>query len=267
MADTPLASVVRHIRKLLRAGESAGESDARLLERYIRQRDEDAFAALVRRHGPMVWRVCRRVLNHTQQAEEVYQATFLVLARRAARVRKPAALASYLYSVAYRIAVKVRADLRRRQGGRGEPIAEPTADPASEAACREVERILVEEVHALAEKYRMPILLCYWEGLSNEEAARRLGWPVGTVKTRLLKARQLLHARLTRRGVSLSVGAIVTLLASGTGDAAMPPSLAGGALQAVLGGASGVPVAAAALAEQAVRGMVYLAFCKAECLP
>jgi RNA polymerase sigma factor (sigma-70 family) len=258
MADTPLASVVRHIRKLVRSPESAGEADAQLLERYIQQRDENAFSALVRRHGPLVWRVCRRVLKHTQCAEEVYQATFLVLARRAARVRNPATLASYLYSVAYRMALKVRADLRRRQARQAEPIAEPAADPASEAACRELECILVEEVHALAEKYRTPILLCYWEGLTNEEAARRLGWPMGTVKTRLLKARQLLHKRLTRRGVSLSVGAIITLLASGGGDAAMPPSLTAGAVSAVLGGTTGVPAAAAALAEQAIRGMIYV---------
>src|SRR5262249_7856838 len=152
--------------------------------------------------------------------------TFLVLARRAAKIRKPAALASFLYGVAYRIARHVRADLLRRQSHPGGPITEPVGDPAGEAAWRELECILVEEGHALPDKYRTPILLCYWEGLTNEEASRRLGWPVGTVKTRLLKARQLLHARLTQRGVSLSAGAIITLLASSGGDAAMPPTLA-----------------------------------------
>jgi DNA-directed RNA polymerase specialized sigma24 family protein len=134
MADTPLTPVVHHIHKLLRSAEAADKTDAHLLGQYIHRRDEDAFAALVRRHGPLVWRVCRRLLHQTQDAEEVYQATFLVLARRAAKVRKPTALASYLYGVAYRIARNVRADLLRRQAGRGEPIAELAADPASEAA-------------------------------------------------------------------------------------------------------------------------------------
>jgi RNA polymerase sigma factor (sigma-70 family) len=255
MADSRLASIVRHVYKLAALQQTSDAADASLLEQFIRQRDEAAFVALVRRHGPLVWRVCRRVLHQTQDAEEVYQATFLVLARQAAKIRKPAALASFLYGVAYRIARKARADGFRRQSRQREPITEPVADAAGEAAWREVEQILIEEVQALPEKYRTPVLLCYWEGLTNEESSRRLGWPAGTVKTRLLKARQLLHERLTRRGVSLSAGAITTLLASGGGDAAMPPSLAVGAMHTVL---DGTPrVAAAVLAEQAVFGVIW----------
>ncbi len=257
MADPRLASIVRHVCKLAALQQTSDASDASLLEQYIRQRDDSAFAALVRRHGPLVWRVCRRLLRQTQDAEEVYQATFLVLARRAAKIRKPAALASFLYGVAYRIARKARADGFRRQSRPGGPIAEPLGDPASEAAWREIEQILIEEVHALPEKYRTPVLLCYWEGLTNEEASRRLGWPTGTVKTRLLKARQLLHERLTRRGVSLSAGAIVTLLASSGGDAAVLPHLAVAAVRAAFQGTSGFMTPAAALAEQAVRSMIY----------
>ena len=196
MADPRLASIVRHVYKLAALQQTSDASDASLLKQYIRQRDESAFAAFVRRHGPLVWRVCRRLLRHSQDAEEVYQATFLVLARRAARIRKPAALASFLYGVAYLIARKAQADHFRRQSRPAEPIAEPVGDPASEAAWREIEQIHIEEVHALPEKYRTPVLLCYWEGLTNEEASRRLGWPTGTVKTRLLKARQFLHGRL-----------------------------------------------------------------------
>ncbi len=256
MADPRLASIVRHVHKLATLQQTSDASDASLLEQYIRQRDESAFAALVRRHGPLVWRVCRRLLRHSQDAEEVYQATFLVLARRAAKIRKPAALASFLYGVAYRIARKVRVDNFRRQALSAEPMAEPTADPAGEAAWREIEQILIEEVHVLPEKYRTPVLLCYWEGLTNEEASRRLGWPTGTVKTRLLKARQLLYERLTRRGVSLSAGAIVTLLASGGGDAAVLPHLAVATIHAALEGTSGVMTPAATLAEQAVRSMI-----------
>src|SRR5215467_8631414 len=111
MADTSLAPVVRHIHKLAGLPEAPDASDALLLERFVGRRDEAAFAALMRRHGPLVWRVCQGVLRQTQHAEEAYQATFLVLARQAAKVRKPAALASWLYAVAYRIAHKARADL------------------------------------------------------------------------------------------------------------------------------------------------------------
>jgi RNA polymerase sigma factor (sigma-70 family) len=233
MADTSLGPVLRHLRKLLGSPPACAATDARLLEQYACQGDEDAFAELVRRHGPLVWRVCRRVLRHTQQAEEAYQATFLILARRAAKVRKPASLASFLYGVAYRVAHQARADALRRQAPERGPAAAPAPDPAREAAWRELEQILVEEVHALPEKYRVPILLCYWEGRTNEEAAAQLGCPAGTLKTRLLKARRLLHERLTRRGVDLSAGAIVTLFAL-AGEAAMPPVGAVG-----LGGASG----------------------------
>jgi RNA polymerase sigma factor (sigma-70 family) len=256
MADPHPASILSCVRKLASSPQTPDVSDACLLERYIQQRDEAAFAALVRRHGPLVWRISRRLLRQSQDAEEVYQATFLVLARRAAKIRKPAALASFLYSVAYRIARKVRADLLHRQTRRNELDMEPFADPASEAAWLELESILLEEVHALSEKYRTPILLCYWEGLTNEEASQRLGWPVGTVKTRLLKARQLLHERLTRRGVSLSTGAIVTLLASSSGDAAVLPLLARGAILAAMGNTSGVTARAVALAEQAILNTI-----------
>lgn len=249
MTHTPLSPVVRHIRKLAGLSQPRDVSDAGLLELFLRRRDEDAFAAVVRRHGPLVWRVCRRVCGHVHTAEEAYQATFLVLAQRAAKIRKPEALASWLYGVAFRIARKARMDMGRKKPDTPRPIAAPT-DPAHEAAWREMERIIAEEVHSLPEKYRSPILLCYWEGLTNEEAALRLGWPVGTIKTRLLKARGLLHQRLTRRGVSLSIGAIITLLASSAGDAVGPPI----AIHTLVG----VPAAVSALANEAVRGMAWI---------
>jgi len=252
MADTPLAPVVRHIHKLVGLPQAGNRTDAHLLEQFVHQRDEGAFAALVRRHGPLVWRVCRRVLRHVQQAEEAYQATFLVLARQAGQVRKPASLASWLYGVAYRIARKTRADILRRQSHERESIVVPVVDPVSEVAWRELECIVVEEVHALAEKYRAPILLCYWEGLTNEETAHQLGWPAGTVKTRLLKARRLLHERLTRRGVSLSAGAFTTLLAVNA-EATVPPIVA--ALGGKMGLSTGASASVSALAEGAVHGM------------
>jgi RNA polymerase sigma factor (sigma-70 family) len=225
MADIRLAAVIRYLHRL--AGPSAieGQSDAVLLGRLAAQHDPAAFETLLRRHGPLVWRVCRRVLHHEQDAEDAFQATFLALARQVKSIRKPESLTSFLHGTAYRIARRLQEDDRRRSAAREIPPA-PVSDPSQEASWRELGRIVEEEVHALPEKIRAALLLCYWEGLTNEEAARRLGCPCGTLKARLAKARKLLHARLTRRGVKLPAGAIALLLAPGGGEAAVPPTLA-----------------------------------------
>src|SRR5439155_13866649 len=138
--------------------------------------------------------------------EDAFQATWLALAQRPTSVREPAALASWLHSTAYRIARKVRARADRRAVPQGAPEPVSDNDPGREAAWRELGLLVEEEVHALPQKYRVPILLCYWQGLTTEEAARQIGCPSGTVKTRLVKARQLLQAGLLRRGVSLPAG-------------------------------------------------------------
>jgi RNA polymerase sigma factor (sigma-70 family) len=247
MADAPLAPFLRHLRRLAGLSGAEGLSDGQLLGRFIRGHDPRAFEALLARHGPLVWHVCRRVLPQADLAEDAFQATFLVLARRPGSIRKPQALASWLHGVAYRTARRARADLHRRRAPEGAGSL-PAPDPGHEVACREIERIVEEEVHRLPDCYRLPLLLCYWEGKTNEEAARQLGWPCGTVKTRLTRARERLHEWLVRRGVTLSAGVVATLLAPAGGRATVPASLAGTTAR-VVAGLTAVSARAAALAE------------------
>jgi RNA polymerase sigma factor (sigma-70 family) len=190
-------------------------SDADLLTRFTGQRDEEAFEEIVRRHGPLVWALCRSRLT-AADADDAFQATFLVLARQARHIRKPASLAFWLSGVTRRVVRHVREqDDRRRaaeqKAGAGRREAADTPEPY------EWRSVLDEELHRLSEKYRLPLLLCYYQGLTNEEAARRLGWPHGTICGRLARARDLLRRRLTRRGMALTA----CVLAAGT---AGPPS-------------------------------------------
>ena len=181
-----------------------GLTDGQLLARFVATRDEPAFAALVRRHGPMVLGVCRRLLPRGPDAEDAFQATFLVLFRRARALDRGGSVANWLYTVAYHVALRARADAaRRRQCERAVPRRDeaPAADVWSD-----LRPVLDEELTRLPDKYRAPVVLCYLEGKTNEEAGRLLGCPVGTVKGRLSRARDLLRARLARRGVTLSAG-------------------------------------------------------------
>jgi RNA polymerase sigma factor (sigma-70 family) len=202
--------LLRHLRRLLSRQDA--DADAVLLERFAAQRDESAFAALLARHGPMVLGVCRRVLRDTHKAEDAFQAVFLVLARKAATLRRPQSLAAWLYGTARNLALKVRrGDARRRQRERDNLSATPvSADPLDELAARELLLILDEEMERLPETYRLPLLLCGLEGRSHEEAARILGWTIGSLRGRLERGRKKLQARLTRRGLAFS-GALLTL--------------------------------------------------------
>lgn len=194
MADHgPLSEAVRHARHL--AG--GGETDERLLARYVAARDEAAFAEIVRRHGPAVRRLCRLVLGDEHLAEDAFQAAFLVLARKARGVRRGQALAGWLYRVAHRIAAAARASARRRAAREGQ-WRPAEARPADDG------ELVAAAVAGLPDRYRAPVVLCYLEGRTNEEAARELGWPVGTVKTSLHRARQRLRRWLEARGVALS---------------------------------------------------------------
>ncbi|HEX5269763.1 MAG TPA: sigma-70 family RNA polymerase sigma factor [Gemmataceae bacterium] len=199
------AHLLGHLRRL--SGSPA--PDAALLDRFVRDRNEPAFAALVRRHGPMVFHVCRRVLADPHVAEDAFQATFLLLARRAQAIRKRTSLAAWLHGVAYRVALKARAAESRRHH-RGVPEADPAPadprpDPLAEVSARETLLLLEDELARLPEAYRLPILLCCLEGLSLDEAAEQLGWTRDSVKGRLERGRRRLHARLTRRGLTLAV--------------------------------------------------------------
>ena len=204
----PLRAVVRHLRRWAGPGDVAPSSDADLLTRFVETRDEAAFAEIVQRHGPLVWAVCRSRLS-AADADDGFQATFLVLARRAGSIRKRRSLACWLSGVARRVVKATRA----RQDRRREVQLVHDQTPSGES--RETERlewrtVLGEEVDRLPEKYRLPTLLCYYQGLTNEEAAARLGWPHGTVCGRLARAREMLRKRLTRRGVTLATGVMAT---------------------------------------------------------
>jgi RNA polymerase sigma factor (sigma-70 family) len=171
MSNAHLSSAARQLQHLVALATAESLPDAVLLERFVRRRDEDAFAALVRRHGPMILRVCRRVVGCDAQAADCFQATFVVLVRRAASIRDTATLANWLYGVANRVARDARARMQREAGNQAPERPAPTADPCQQAAWRELGAIIEEEVGALPDKLRLPILLCYWQGLTNVEAA------------------------------------------------------------------------------------------------
>jgi RNA polymerase sigma factor (sigma-70 family) len=250
---------------LVRAvSRSAGQelTDAQLLERYVRRRDEGAFAALVRRHGPLVRSVCRHVLHHAQDADDAFQATFLVFASRAASIHKATAVASWLHGVAYRTAMNARRARKRRGEEPGECEARACDQPVPAAALREVQAVVDEELGRLPEKYRAPFVLCCLQGKSRAEAARELGWQEGTVCSRVAQARKLLQGRLTRRGVVLSAALTAAELSRSTATA-VAPALARSTARAALAFATGEAVAGdqasaavAALANGVLRGMV-----------
>jgi RNA polymerase sigma factor (sigma-70 family) len=220
MASGPLHCVLRYIRQVSATSASA---DAELLRRYIQFQDEQAFTTLVERHGPLVLGVCRRVLRDCHDAEDAFQATFLVLARKARSVSQPECLASWLYRVAYRVAQRARSAAERHQHpAQLEDLPGAVTTPAVEWA--ELRLVLDEEINRLPEKYRLPFVLCYLQEVTNEEAASRLRCPTGTVASRLATARERLRARLTRRGIALTVGLTPALLAEHA-SSAVPATL------------------------------------------
>src|SRR5581483_2852609 len=183
-------------------------TDRQLLERFAARRDEEAFAQLVRRHGPLVLGVCRQILRHEQDAEDAFQATFLVLARKAGSIRSAEALPNWLYGVANRLATRMKATARKRQTREVALVDSPTPEPGLGGELDDLGPVLHEEIGRLPDKYRIPFVLCYLDGMTNEEAARQLGCPPGTVFSRLARAREGLRARLRRRGLMVASAAL-----------------------------------------------------------
>ncbi|MHB1424222.1 MAG: sigma-70 family RNA polymerase sigma factor [Gemmataceae bacterium] len=214
MSSSALAAGLRHLRDRLAAQQINEDSDEQLLRIFLTRRDNSAFEALVRRHGPMVLHVCRRVLGHQQDAEDAYQAVFLVLARNAAALRKKTALASWLHGTAYRLALKAKQAAARRRKHERQAPARPSVNPADELSWREVRALLDEEVGRLPEIYRSVFILCCLESVSVAETARRLGLKQGTVASRLAEARKRLGQRLSRSGVELTALLAAAALAS-----------------------------------------------------
>jgi RNA polymerase sigma factor (sigma-70 family) len=243
--------LLRFIRSLAPWGGSAETSDADLLARFAADRDQAAFAALMRRHGPMVLGVCVRVLGDTPAAEDAFQAAFVVLARRARSVSRPDLLANWLFGVAYRTALKARASAARRRVAERQVSAVTVIDPLDELMRRDLLRALDDELSRLPEKYRVPLVLCYLNGQTHEEAARRLGCPSKTITTRLARACERLRVRLAQRGVALSAAALAVTLSESA--QAMPAALLETTIQAAAVGT--VPAGVAALVKEVLMSM------------
>lgn len=208
----------RYLRHLTVAGDAGELPDRELVQRFADEQNEAAFTALVQRHGGMVLGVCRRVLGHEQDAEDVFQAVFLVLSRKAGGLRSKEAVGPWLFGVARRLALRARQH-RRNKDARTARMGERPADIVlDELTVREAQSVLDEELARLPERDRGPLVLCYLQGLTRDEAAKRLGCPLGTLKSRLERAREALQKRLTRRGIALDA-VLATLLLTGTSAA------------------------------------------------
>jgi RNA polymerase sigma factor (sigma-70 family) len=253
MAGGRFSNLIRFLYRTTSPGEGPDLPDAQLLERFAVARDEAAFELLARRHGPMVLGVCRRILGDVHEAEDAFQATFLVLARKAASAARSGSAGGWLYTVASRVALRARAR-RAARTGRERPLEEPppttAPDPSGEASWREVRGLIDEEVSRLPEKYRVPFVLFHLEGRSNAEVAQVLGCPVGTVESWLSRARERLRAGLTRRGLQPASGFLGAL-------ALHEPSLSEAAARAALAAGQGatalISAEAAALAGEVLR--------------
>jgi len=200
-------------------------SDEVLLKQFASKRDEAAFETLVERHGPMVQGVCCRILGDAHDAEDAFQAVFLVLARKSKSIRRPELLANWLYGVACRIARKARISRIRKETRERRAGKMPVQDQLLDLEWIELKAVLDDELQQLPEKYRAPLVLCYLHGHTNTEAAAHLGWPAGSISERLARAREMLRKRLNRRGLTLSAGLLALLLSQKPSSAAVSPLL------------------------------------------
>jgi RNA polymerase sigma factor (sigma-70 family) len=262
MQQPQSAALLRFVRNLKQLDETRTVSDRELLRRFLGERDQAAFHAILRRHGPMVFRVCLRVLQREQDAEDVFQATFLVLAKRAGAVQRQDSVGSWLFGVAHRLACKAKRTLARQRAHERQATARTGADALTELSVREAQELVDGEIGRLPERYRGPFVLCCLEGATRDEAAKQLGLTISTLKKRLELGRQLLRGRLSRRGLTLS-GA---LLAAALGEAGVAAAVSCALVDATsiaatsvaAGGttASVVSATAATLTEGEMRAML-----------
>jgi RNA polymerase sigma factor (sigma-70 family) len=247
MVSRQISYVIERLRRDL----TADLTDGQLLERFIAHREEAAFETLVRRHGPLVWGVCRGIVRDHHDAEDCFQAVFLVLARKAASIASRELLANWLYGVAHNVARKAEAvNMKRRaREKQGTEIPEPAAAESLES---DLKALLDLELRRLPEKYRVPILLCELQGKSHREAAQQLGWPIGTLSGRLSRAKTMLAANLARRGLAVSAGALGVLAAQEMVSAAVVIST----VRLATGQVSQVPAGVADLAEGVLKAML-----------
>jgi RNA polymerase sigma factor (sigma-70 family) len=245
----------RLVKRLRTAGPGVGDlpTDGDLLDRYLRARDESAFELLVRRHGALVLGVCRRTLRDNHAAEDAFQATFLILARKASSVRQ-ATVAGWLYRVALRVALRSRQSAARRSSREQPIINEPSVEEPDPFTGSELRAVLDDELRRLPERFRLPVLLCYVEGNTTEQAAQLLGCPRGTILSRLATARKRLSRRLLRRGVGVPAAGLAAALAEPAWPAAVPAANAAKTLHSVLS-ISGASSQAAHLAQGVIHAM------------
>jgi RNA polymerase sigma factor (sigma-70 family) len=263
MAASPIDAVFRHLRKTVLCRDFEGVTDGQLLQRFIDAHDERAFEALVLRHGPMVLGVCRRVVGSVDDAEDAFQASFLILVRKGKTIGNPELLGNWLYGVAYRTALEARGKNARRRCHEIQVTHMPHPAIAADGDRSELVGLIDRELNRLPHKYRVPVVLCDLQGTSRREAARRLGIPEGTLSSRLASARNMLAKRLKRAGVTVSGMALATVLAQNAAPASVPAPLVLSTITAAssVAHASTVTTAVvsgkvAALTERVLTGMV-----------
>ncbi len=259
MASGPLSKVVDHLHRIALSLDPDTATDGQLLEGFIGRRDEAAFAALVRRHGPMVLGVCRRVVGNLHDADDAFQATFFVLARRADDIRPRDMVGNWLYGVAYRTALKARSGRERRRAVEKQVEVMPHAPAVEQELWLDLQPLLDQELNKLPDVYRTPVVLCDVEGRARKDVALQLGVPEGTLSSRLSRGRQMLAKRLERRGVTLSALALAATLTQHAAAAAVPTALASSTAKtaALLAAGSGViPAAVALLMDAACKSML-----------
>lgn len=221
------------------AADLSSLTDQQLLARFFQKKEDAAFEAIVKRHGPVVYGVCRRILSDTNDADDAFQATFLVLVRKGASLRQPGRLSSWLFGVANRTARKVRLQAALRTRSEKKASERPLPASVGDMTYDELRTILDEEIAELPEKYALPLVLCYLEGKTNAQVAKQLGWPEGSISRRLSRGRELLRSRLMRRGMAIGAALIVAVFAR-PAPACVPAELASATVQAahlVLNGA------------------------------
>jgi RNA polymerase sigma factor (sigma-70 family) len=238
-------SVLRHIHRMIGKPPANGQTDRHLLERFTGHHDESAFATLVERHAGLVYGVCWRTLRHTQDAEDAFQASFLVLARKAGSISWMDSISSWLYQVAYRIAAEIKTNTARRRTHERQAGEMHNRQATDATSGQELAQVIDEELHRLPDKYRAPLLLCYLQGETTDQAARHLGWSLRTLERRLQQGRKVLRGRLTRRGLTLSAALLAVELVKTSAQASIPASLVSTTTEAATGLVGLAPAAGA----------------------
>jgi RNA polymerase sigma factor (sigma-70 family) len=263
MRTSPINRVIDHLRRAVLLPDGAGLGDGELLSSFIERHDETDLAALVGRHGPMVWGVCRRLLSH-HDAEDAFQATFLVLVRKAASIRSREMVGNWLYGVAHQTALLARRTAARRRAREVQVTGMPDIEAVQQDQWPDLRPLLDEELSRLPEIYRAVIVLCELEGRSRKETACQLGVPEGTVAGRLARARVMLAKRLIQRGVTLSGGALAAILSQNVASAGVPASVVSKTIKVASLTAAGqaaatgaIPVKVAALTEGVMKAMLF----------